>query len=105
MVACEENLNQDLRRDLGIKPKALKPRRIGRNARLLCPVCRNADKLSNGQQLSELETISLACGHLRELALPPTEGFVGVEDIIFNTTLAAKLFPMLALEEYDARTN
>jgi len=91
---------------LGVKQKALKPKRIGRNARLLCPVCRNADNLSNGQQLSEEETVTLTCGHLRGLALPPEKpNLVGVEDVIFNTALAAKLFPMLALEEYDARTN
>ena len=67
--------------------------RIGRGARFLCPICGDTDNLSLGRQEAEEETITLACGHRREPALPQRVGTIGIEQL--NTALGMALFPYM----------
>jgi len=73
--------------------KKLKSKRIGRGVKLFCPVCRIVNP---GTQLTDEETITLDCGHLRELSLPAQSvGLVGIEEAVKGTQLAMEMFPYL----------
>jgi hypothetical protein len=66
--------------------------RIGRNARMLCPVC---FELKAARQGSD-NNVYLECSHSRTPYLLPSNG-IGLEDIIDNTPAAARLFPLIVV--------
>jgi hypothetical protein len=70
--------------------------RIGRSAKMLCPVCRDVERLSEAWQEADSDTVYLNCTHSRTpRLLPSCEGTVSVEDVILNTALADKWFPFM----------
>ncbi|MGA8087671.1 MAG: hypothetical protein WCA10_10215 [Terracidiphilus sp.] len=72
--------------------------RIGRRRanRMLCAVCRDAEKLSEAWQENDSDTVYLSCGHTRTpYLLPSAQGAVSLEDIVNNTPEAARLFPFV----------
>ena len=71
-------------------PKKKLVYRIGRNTKLLCPLCRT---VTLGIQETANETVTLECKHKRELSLPPKKNSIGIEQIIYQHLLAVELFP------------
>jgi len=68
--------------------------RVGRRANMLCPVC---GEVSPARQEPKSDTVYVSCiagSHTRTpCLLPPKEGTVGLEGLIWNQPEALKLFP------------
>jgi hypothetical protein len=63
---------------------------------MLCPVCRDVERLSHAWQENDSDTVCLDCEHQRTATLLPSRtGAVSLEGVILNTALAAKLFPLV----------
>jgi hypothetical protein len=65
--------------------------KIGRNARMLCPVCCDVKAARQG---NDNDAVYLDCSHSRTPHLLPARG-VSLEDIVSNTAQAARLFPLI----------
>lgn len=83
--------------------------RIGRRAKMLCPVCR---EINRAYQNNDADSVFFKeCPHSRTpFLLPSRKGEVGLEDVIKNTAIAQKLFPfvfcddmVLSFEEHKQR--
>ena len=71
------------------KEEEMKRTRIGRSAKMLCPVCREVKAAS---QENETDTVLLECGHSRTPSLLAANG-VSLEDIVNDTPASRRLFP------------
>lgn len=77
--------------------------RIGRGAKMLCPMC---GEVSEARQEGDSDTVYLCCGHERTAYLPPAkDGAVGLEGLIWNQPEALRLFPPVhsSISEIDER--
>jgi hypothetical protein len=60
--------------------------------KMLCPVCRDVERLPLAWQEANGNTVFLECGHSRTPCLLPASG-VSLEDVVNDTPEAARLFP------------
>jgi hypothetical protein len=73
------------------EPSAIEQMRIGRRAKMFCPVCL---EMKAAWQGNDNDMVYLECGHSRPPYFLPSNG-VSLEDILDNTEEAARLFPSL----------